>query len=516
MKEALRGGKRHEDASVFKAVCGFQNADDVKGAVTDGNPAADAGVEKVSCARAKDNVVVALAEEDAIAGQPCGFANTGIVGRDAEAGNDGVVGAGNDSEQNRICMSDGGPGSDFAGDRSGNIAEEEIGDVALEDDNFTVVRENAREHADGALKNGDHGEHGGDTEGNAGDADEGADAVTAEIGKDQLEEDHGRSLVAASSAISQALSGDLAKLAFEIAAEAGEERQSRPVNEQSLQGKVAHAQQALEALDGGANADGPGDVGTIKKFVARRGFARFTGALQHVLEIVDRLVAESPADGDALKQLDLSGRRAAKHSGKNKREADERDSFAAGDAFGCFPGMGQRGVVKVKTLTIEKAFYAEALFNVRGYVMPAVLGASSDGAPDKSVGAVDESECGEDCGGFAELERGHRARRGAQRRYPCKAGRRRQAMRCGSTRERWQRCARFRSEGCRHPPGDAPCAAVPCFRDSKAHDAGNLQSENRGATGAATKRGTTLAGWPCYFHRTEVLEARYSLSPCCI
>ncbi len=206
VEEALRGGKRHEDSSVFKAVGSFQNAYDVKGAVTDGNATADAGVEKVSCARTKDNVVVALAEEDAIAGQPCGFANTGIVGRDPEAGDDGVIGARNYSEQNGICVSDGGPGSDFAGDRSGNIAEKKIGDVALEDNNFTVVRENARKHANGALKNGDHGEHGGDTEGNAGNTDQGADAVTAEIGEDQLEEDHGRSFVAASSAISQALS----------------------------------------------------------------------------------------------------------------------------------------------------------------------------------------------------------------------------------------------------------------------------------------------------------------------
>ena len=39
------------------------------------------GVEEVGGARAENDVVVALAEVDAIAREPCGFADAGIAGR---------------------------------------------------------------------------------------------------------------------------------------------------------------------------------------------------------------------------------------------------------------------------------------------------------------------------------------------------------------------------------------------------------------------------------------------------
>ena len=42
VEEALRSGKRHEDASVFESIGSFENAYDVKRAVADGNAAADA------------------------------------------------------------------------------------------------------------------------------------------------------------------------------------------------------------------------------------------------------------------------------------------------------------------------------------------------------------------------------------------------------------------------------------------------------------------------------------------
>ena len=41
VEEALRGSERHEDAAIFKAVGGFQDADHVEGAVTDGDTAAE-------------------------------------------------------------------------------------------------------------------------------------------------------------------------------------------------------------------------------------------------------------------------------------------------------------------------------------------------------------------------------------------------------------------------------------------------------------------------------------------
>ena len=266
---------------------------------------------------------------------------------------------------------------DFAGGGCGHIAEEEIGDVALEDDDFAVAGEDAREHADGALQDGDDGEHGGDAEGDSGDADEGADAVAAEIGEDQLEKDHDRSLVTASSAISQALSvtwrssPSRSLRSFERNDKAG------PVNEQPVKREVADAHKTFEALDGAADANGTGDIGAIEEFVAGGGLAGFIGALENVLEVVDDLIAEAPADGDALEQLDLAGGSAAKHRRNNEGETDERNGLAARDALGGFAGVGQRGVVKVEALAVQQAFNAEALFDVGHHVTTAALRAEA-------------------------------------------------------------------------------------------------------------------------------------------
>ena len=164
VKEALRGGERHEDAAIFEAIGGLQNSDDVEGAMADGDAAADGGVEEVGRAGAEHDVVIAFAEVDAIAGEPRCFADARIAWRDAEAGDDGVVGAGDDAEENGIGVRNRGPGRDFAGDRCGDVAEEKIGDVAFEDDDFAIARKDAGEHADRALEDGDHSEHGGDAE----------------------------------------------------------------------------------------------------------------------------------------------------------------------------------------------------------------------------------------------------------------------------------------------------------------------------------------------------------------
>ena len=101
-----------------------------------------------------------------------------------------MVGAGDDSEEHWIGMRHHWPAGDLRNCRRGNVAEEEVGDIAFEDDDLAVAGQNAGEHADGALKDGDHSEHCRDAEGDAGDADEGANAMALEIGHNQLEKDH--------------------------------------------------------------------------------------------------------------------------------------------------------------------------------------------------------------------------------------------------------------------------------------------------------------------------------------
>jgi len=87
-------------------------------------------------------------------------------------------------------MRDHRPAGDLLCRRRRNAAEEEIGDVALENNDFAIVRQDAGEHSDCALQDGNHGEHGRNTESDARDTDERADAMTAQIGHDQLEKDH--------------------------------------------------------------------------------------------------------------------------------------------------------------------------------------------------------------------------------------------------------------------------------------------------------------------------------------
>ncbi len=364
MEEALRSGKRHEDSAVFKTICGSEDADDVKVAVAYGDAAADGGVEEVGRAGAEDNVVIAFAEIDAIAGEPGSFADARIAGRDAKAGDDGVVGAGDDSEEDRVSVRDSGPGRDFASEGRGDIAEEEIGDVAFEDDDFAVARQDAREHADGALKNRDDGEHGGHTKGDAGDADEGADAVPAEIGEDELEKDHDRSLVNASSAISQATSvtrrssASRSLRSLERNDRAGRRTSRRwrarspTCSRRSRRSTAPQTPMALAML------------GRSRSSSRAAVFAGFRGVLQNIFEIVDRLVGEAPADSDALKELDLAGGCAAKHRGNDKGKANERDGLAASYTLGGFASVGERGVVQIEALAVEQARDAEALFDV--------------------------------------------------------------------------------------------------------------------------------------------------------
>ena len=131
-----------------------------------------------------------LREREAIACEPRGLTDARVGSGHTKACDNRVVGAGYNSEEYRIGMRDHRPAGDLLCRRRRNAAEEEIGDVALENNDFAIVRQDAGEHSDCALQDGNHGEHGRNTEGDARDADERADAMAAQIGNDQLEKDH--------------------------------------------------------------------------------------------------------------------------------------------------------------------------------------------------------------------------------------------------------------------------------------------------------------------------------------
>ena len=133
-----------------------------------------------------------LSEREAIAREPRGLTDARVGSGHTKAGDNRVVSAGHNSEEHRIGMIHHRPAGNLFHCRSGNVAEKEIRDVALENDDFAIARQDAGEHSDCALQDGNHGEHGRNAEGNARDADERADAVAAQIGHDQLEKDHGR------------------------------------------------------------------------------------------------------------------------------------------------------------------------------------------------------------------------------------------------------------------------------------------------------------------------------------
>jgi hypothetical protein len=103
-----------------------------------------------------------------------------------------MVGARYDAEEHRVGVTHHRPRRDRLRRGRRNAAEEQIRDVALEDDDLAVAGENAGEHADRALQHRDDGQHRRDAEGDARDAEERPDAMPAEIGQDQLEEDHRR------------------------------------------------------------------------------------------------------------------------------------------------------------------------------------------------------------------------------------------------------------------------------------------------------------------------------------
>jgi hypothetical protein len=81
-----------------------------------------------------------LRKAASIALEPRGLLDSRICGHDSEAGYNRVTRAGDDSEQNRIRMRYHRPIGNLPSRVCWNIAEEEVGDVPLKDDDLAVVR----------------------------------------------------------------------------------------------------------------------------------------------------------------------------------------------------------------------------------------------------------------------------------------------------------------------------------------------------------------------------------------
>jgi hypothetical protein len=92
----------------------------------------------------------------------------------------GWIGAGDNPEKYRIGVLTIGHVAISCTAVSWNVAEEEVGDVALKNDDLAVARKDPREHADGALQDGYHRQHGRYAEGDTRDADKTTECDGAE------------------------------------------------------------------------------------------------------------------------------------------------------------------------------------------------------------------------------------------------------------------------------------------------------------------------------------------------
>jgi len=198
-----------------------------------------------------------------------------------------------------------------------------------------------------------------------------------------------------------------------------QESNAGPEANDSLEHAVANIDKTSEAFDGVGDADGEGNVGPAEGGIAGAGFTAFSGGVEHVFEVVDDLIAETPADGNSLEELQLSGGSSAEYAGQNESETDERNSFTHGDAFGGLLVVAERGVIEVHALAVEEAADAEILLEVGHRILLTILFAAGlcaaglcaaglfaagDGSPGEGVGLVDEGECGENCMGLTKLK----------------------------------------------------------------------------------------------------------------
>ena len=97
---------------------------------------------------------------------------------------------------------------------------------------------------------------------------------------------------------------------------------------------AAQVHQPFDPVERLRYADGERQVGPVKTGIAGSCFAMDVVAVQHVLEVVEGLVAQAPEDSQAIEQVGLMGLGLSDDCGKNQGQADERDRFAHGDGLG--------------------------------------------------------------------------------------------------------------------------------------------------------------------------------------
>src|ERR1017187_9434711 len=102
MEETLGCFERHKHAAVFKAVRRFQNADNVERSVTNLDTASEFCRQKLRGALSENYIVGVLREIRTITFEPCRLANASVGACNSETGDDGMIGARNDSEENGI------------------------------------------------------------------------------------------------------------------------------------------------------------------------------------------------------------------------------------------------------------------------------------------------------------------------------------------------------------------------------------------------------------------------------
>jgi hypothetical protein len=100
---------------------------------------AEFSAEELSGTLSEDHVIRMLSEGEFVAGNPDSLGDAGIVGSYAKASNNRVVGAGDNTEENWIGMKDHWPARNLLQGRRWNIAKEQIGDIALEDDDLAIA-----------------------------------------------------------------------------------------------------------------------------------------------------------------------------------------------------------------------------------------------------------------------------------------------------------------------------------------------------------------------------------------
>src|SRR5579875_759335 len=138
MEELLRHAKKHEDATIFKAIFQPDDSHNSEGSMANRNPGAQPRMKKIRGPLSQQDAIGHRAKAAPLTGNPDGITKAGIFRGDAKAGDDRVIGAGHYPEEHWIGVLDDAPGLNLLDRRIRHVAEEKIGDILLKDHNLAV------------------------------------------------------------------------------------------------------------------------------------------------------------------------------------------------------------------------------------------------------------------------------------------------------------------------------------------------------------------------------------------